>query len=281
MVTRFHMACAAPITTSSPVGNIQVRCKQCLNCRIYKQSALTLRCLLENATSLSAQFWTLTYADAPEIGDYGDFKSFLKRYRQWNRRRGNLSQIRYLGCGEYGSKSGRFHYHALIFNALHPDQDRSLTRLWPHGFVKIGTVTPASVRYTARYTLKFEAKGRESVAGWSQKPPLGSDGIKQVAAYMRANAYQLESAPTTCTISGKTYPMDRAMQIEFAEEFNPDWVSRHPDTGQRFLTKTSPLVAHHAYVEYHKLGDPIAQQRRRQLDRNTFFETARFTNERL
>ena len=75
---------------------------------------------------------------------------------------GNPKSIRYLGCGEYGHKTGRFHFHGLLFDGLTHLSQTCLTKLWPHGFVYIGTVTPASIRYTARYTLKFETKGKES-----------------------------------------------------------------------------------------------------------------------
>lgn len=274
------MACSAPITMATPYGNITTRCKQCLNCRIMKQSALTLRCLLENQYGSSASFWTLTYKDAPETGDYMDFSKFLNRFRSWNRRRGNKTPIRYLGVGEYGHKHGRFHYHALIWNALELIPETSLTRLWPHGFVYIGTVTPASIRYTARYTLKFETKGKESCAGWSRRPPLGSLGMKEVADYMLRNNYDLSEPPSTFAIDGRTYPLDNAMKIEFASVYEPSWIETNENTGQRTLRRSAVAAMMRHEIDL-KLGDPLEKERKRQEDRNTFFETARLVNERF
>jgi len=265
---------------SGPAGPITTRCKQCLNCRIFKQSSLTLRCLLENRSALSAEFWTLTYKDAPETGDYEDFKKFLKRLRARNRRAGNWTPLRYLGCGEYGHKSGRFHFHGLIWNGLKSIGETYPTELWPHGFVYIGTVTPASIRYTARYTLKFETKGQESCAGWSKRPPLGSHSMQKIAQRMLERGDKLTEPPTTFKLEGKTYPLDNAMRIEFAQIFDPTWISTN-DKGVRRLNTTTNEAMHRSYVTDKKLGDPIEAQRKHQEARNTFFETARLNNGKL
>ena len=268
------MACTCPITTATQYGNIQVGCKQCLSCRISRQSALSLRALLESRTTSSPLFWTLTYADAPEKGGWADFQKFMKRYRQWNLRKGNLLPIRYLGVGEYGTKTKRFHYHALTFNGLNPDkiphQTVSRTKLWPPGFVYIGTVTPGSIRYTARYCLKFQDVDHEPLAAWSKNPPLGADGIIELARYMRVHGYRLDGyTPTTLNIEGKTYRLDDTMRRLFAEEYHGSYEPR------------SPLSAHSRYRETLMFGDPIAQQTLRNEERNRFYETARFVNDHV
>lgn len=265
------MACHTPIVIKTGVGNIYVACRQCLSCRIRRQSALSLRALFEARTSLSADFWTLTYAMSPEALDYGDFSKFLKRLRKWNVEKGNLVPIRYLGVGEYGSKSGRPHFHALIFNSLSPLGEALHTRLWPHGFVYIGTVTPASVRYTARYCLKFEAKGREGVAHWSSKPTLGEPGMRELAAYMRMRGDNLSEAPILLRIEGHNYQLDNTMREVFEDEFN---------NGGEFK-KRSLLTCHDEYVLRLRYGDPIAAQRRKDEVRQQFFESARFVHEKL
>ena len=79
-----------------------------------------------------------------------------------------VNSIRYFACGEYGDKGGRPHYHAIVFNLDIPDKiyygmgsDGSpmfrsnwLERIWGHGNVIIGSVTPESAGYVARYTTK-------------------------------------------------------------------------------------------------------------------------------
>jgi hypothetical protein len=80
--------------------------------------------------------------------------------------------IRYFGCGEYGSTTQRPHYHFIYFGLPEfPDQrllnvrsvgsdkvrlytSEILQGLWTHGMVSIGEVNSASISYVARYTTK-------------------------------------------------------------------------------------------------------------------------------
>lgn len=212
------MSCVSPITIQTRMGPTTARCGGCVPCRIKRQSGLALRALFEARTSLSCDFWTLTYADAPEVLDYSDFSKFMKRYREWNRRQGATVRMRYLVCGEYGETSGRAHWHALIFNGLSQGQGHCHTKLWPHGSVFIGTVTPASVRYVTRYCLK-ESADRPAVANWSRDPALGEDGMRELARYMKNRGDKLEKAPLYLGIEGTKYPLDRKMREVFEEEF--------------------------------------------------------------
>lgn len=270
------LACIAPVTYSTPNGPIFGRCKQCLPCRIYKQSSLTLRCLLENHSALSGQFLTLTYKSAPAIGDYKDFQTFLKRYRALNRREGNPSSIRYLACGEYGTQSGRFHYHALIWNGLTFPDAVWQNRLWSQGFRYIGTVTPSSIRYTARYTLKFRDRSEAEIDGWSRSPPLGSVSMQSLGAKYRAEGHALPSPPTYLSMEGKTYPVDSAMQIAFAEGYQPDWVIRDA-RGTRKLAK-SFVDALRSYREVKLFGDPLEGLRRKSEKKSAFWERIAVSN---
>jgi hypothetical protein len=83
--------------------------------------------------------------------------------------------IRYYHCGEYGSKFGRPHYHALLFNFDFPDKvflkkapsgeylysSKILSDLWPLGHANIGSVTFQSAAYVARYIMK-KVNGNEA-----------------------------------------------------------------------------------------------------------------------
>lgn len=71
-------------------------------------------------------------------------------------------------CGEYGSKRGRPHFHALLFGVdFHEDRFKlalngshdlygspTLNNLWPHGFSYFGSVNFASASYVAGYAAK-------------------------------------------------------------------------------------------------------------------------------
>lgn len=281
------MPCASPVTIQSGHGPIQVRCKQCLSCRIQRQSGIALQAKMEDAVSLCGDFWTLTYQTSPEVLDYSDFSKFLKRLRKWNRTRGNPLPIRYLGVGEYGSKTGRPHFHALIFNSLPVSNQKalaaatlrkpsspegSLMRLWPHGFAYIGEVTPASINYTARYCLKFGLKGEEGMAHWSLKPVLGSGGIRELAAYMRKRGDKLTEPPSALRIEGKNYSCNEAMRTEFWREF----------TGNEDAKPSKRLaVRHMEWLANMRYGDPVAAQRRARANRDQFWESAQVIKETL
>ncbi|KAA6326489.1 hypothetical protein EZS27_024414, partial [termite gut metagenome] len=69
---------------------------------------------------------------------------------------------------EYGTKSGRPHYHMLLFNFPQDyDISRALAYAWPHGFFSVGEVTPASIHYTTKYVL-----GYANVPDYVDKPFL-------------------------------------------------------------------------------------------------------------
>lgn len=254
------MACQNPISRMGPAGPIRVACKQCLPCRISKQSSLTLRGLLENHSALSGQFVTLTYADAPEIGGYKDAQTFLNRLRSWNTRRGNSHPVRYLVCGEYGTQSGRFHYHALLWNSLTPPKADWESMLWPLGFAHTGQVTPASIRYTVRYTLDFRKKGEAHHAGWSRYPPLGGVTMRALGEKYRRRGHDLPGPPTTLKMDGRTYPVDNAMRIEFSEGYNPEWVTRSAN-GTRRLASVDAIGAHLEYRKTMIEGDELMAKR--------------------
>lgn len=113
-----------------------------------------------------SSFLTLTYKDSslPPDGSLrlADWQDFAKRVRHRN------GKFRFFHCGEYGTKSGRCHLHALIFG-LDWRYDRvfvkcakggeelfasaTLAELWPHGLHFLGEVTMESAAYVARYLM--------------------------------------------------------------------------------------------------------------------------------
>ena len=85
-----------------------------------------------------------------------------------NSKRKNRKPIRYINCGEYGPKTKRPHYHAVIWNFKPTDlrrhsRDRrgyfiytsdKINKIWGKGFVIIGNATTETVAYVARYCTK-------------------------------------------------------------------------------------------------------------------------------
>lgn len=71
-------------------------------------------------------------------------------------------------CGEYGEKTGRPHYHYVIFGYDFPDKykfkktrnghqlyrSNLLEKLWPYGYADIGACNFEMIAYIARYVTK-------------------------------------------------------------------------------------------------------------------------------
>lgn len=111
-------------------------------------------------------FVTLTFSDEhlpPDLSiSVRDIQLFMKRLRK------RSGRVRFYACGEYGDTDLRPHYHLLLFGYDFPDrkawsktasghlQYRSeiLESLWPFGFATVGSLTPESAGYCARYCMK-------------------------------------------------------------------------------------------------------------------------------
>lgn len=98
-----------------------------------------------------------------------DLQLFTKRLNESNRRSSARKGIRYYGCGEYGEKLGRPHYHLAVFGEEFSGdrypwrrspsghqlwRSPRLEKLWPHGNAEIGELTFESAAYIARYMMK-------------------------------------------------------------------------------------------------------------------------------
>lgn len=104
-----------------------------------------------------ALFITLTYDQKhyPSRGslDKVHVQNFLKRLRKKANAPG---QIRYYCVGEYGTRSGRPHYHLLLFGS----DVSAVRKAWVDskgesiGIVHCGRVTPASVAYCTKYVIQ-------------------------------------------------------------------------------------------------------------------------------
>lgn len=158
------------IVFSSKDGYIDLKmtvpCGQCVGCRLERSRQWAIRCVHESSLYESNCFITLTYNNEylpRDLSlDVSHFQKFMKRLRK---RFGE--GIRFFHCGEYGSKFGRPHYHAILFNFDFPDKylwkeengqklfrSKILEELWPFGHSSVGTATFESAAYVARYILK-------------------------------------------------------------------------------------------------------------------------------
>lgn len=158
------MKCISPLTFKKKGIVTTVPCGECGFCLKEKADAWYFRLKKELEVSKSAFFVTLTYSDE-NVPMYkgnqtlrrSDLKLFNKRLRTYNFRspwyEGKWGwKLKYYSVGEYGSKSGRPHYHMIVFN-MKPSLKSKLDKVWNLGFVHVGTVTNKSIRYVVDYVI--------------------------------------------------------------------------------------------------------------------------------
>lgn len=179
------MRCYSPLTAFQPLDGgplkfgkeppnhreIQIRCGQCIGCRLNKSQQWATRCVHEAQLHAENCFITLTYEDK-ELPEFGSLhKPHLQRFiKRLRKERGSL---RYYACGEYGDLTQRAHYHACLFGIDFHDKipyrklgehtlymSDQLTRIWGHGHTSVGSLTYETAAYTARYVTKKLTKGQ-------------------------------------------------------------------------------------------------------------------------
>lgn len=125
-------------------------------CLSNKRSEWAFRLEQEYKYSHSAQFVTLTY-DQKHVASNGSLvKKHLQDYLKRIRKKDESNYIRYYAVGEYGTRSGRPHYHLLLFNS----NEGYARSCWKDknekaiGLVHIGSVNGASVAYVLKYMVQ-------------------------------------------------------------------------------------------------------------------------------
>lgn len=172
------------------VGLVSVPCGKCVACRRRKQNEWAFRCMVEARHSASSYFVTLTYDDHYLPLSLSGQPTLVKEHLQKHIKdlRYRLGEIKFFGCGEYGDKFGRPHYHYLLFLKSHLDSDyveKSVTDCWKFGIIKVDTgVTPANARYCCKYSLKqvgFDyGDSITPFALMSRRPGIGNDFSKEI-----------------------------------------------------------------------------------------------------
>lgn len=166
--------CVAPRTITRRNKIDIVPCGRCLFCLSKKRADWSFRLTQELKGSTSAAFVTMTYTDETIPSDglsKRDVQLFFKKLRKVN-----SCKVRYYAVGEYGSRTHRAHYHAIVFNL---DRDLDILPLWSHGHIMLGTVTPASIHYVTKYVINKIDYDKNSdqnkpFALMSRRPGIGS-----------------------------------------------------------------------------------------------------------
>lgn len=146
---------------------MEVPCGHCETCKEAKMNSFVHRCKLETmAYDCKPLFLTLTYDELhkKECGVYlRDLQLFFKRLRVNLYRRGYRETLRYVAVSEYGHKTHRPHYHAIIWNLrqtnilAYREIKDIIVKSWSQGFCMFRFVDPSDDKcfyYTSKYLAK-------------------------------------------------------------------------------------------------------------------------------
>lgn len=202
--------------------SIQIPCRKCDACRLDYARQWSLKGLLEyQSFNECGCFITLTYDNEHlpsfDLADCAkDFQDFMKRLRKdysgcfpvTNKETGEITYpIRYLHCGEYGSKNGRPHHHAILFNFEFPDAtfrrfsdsgypiyfSKELLRLWSER-VWLGDYEEVEKTYTTKTGKTVKRKYKKKIYKYipKGKVEIGTvsyKSISYVARYVTKKVY--------------------------------------------------------------------------------------------
>ena len=173
----------------------QINCGNCIGCRIDYSREWANRGYLESLSYKNNYFVTLTYDDEHKPCEEElttsegitytdmdgiewngilvpkDLQLFMKRLRSnMTRKYGQKTPIRFMACGEYGSKTKSPHYHLILYNLQLPAdsfynprvnwenniyyQNHIIEEAWTEGISNIAEACWETIAYTARYITK-------------------------------------------------------------------------------------------------------------------------------
>lgn len=195
---------------------LQVPCGKCAGCRADRALAWSIRSYQEASLYPQNSFITLTYSDEhlPEKLVKKDLQDFFREIRKQD------IPIRYYACGEYGDRTNRPHYHALIFGQdfrfgteVKIDDQMymvpELSEIWGKGFVTCSDFSMATACYVAGYVGKKIGSECDSFQIMSRKPGIGFNWLRKF--------YRDIQKTNSVIIEGQEFPVPAAY-IRWAEE---------------------------------------------------------------
>lgn len=265
------MLCLDPQSygTSGPFA-----CGKCEGCRINRRRDWTARLLLHHAGHVGASaFVTLTYDDKhlPLINGVGtlsrgDAKNFCQRLRR------EIGDVRYVLVGEYGERTWRPHYHALLwYGDVGASAEWIVSRCWSEGYISVGEVSVESVQYTVSYILKrmvspedVRLEGRvPEFARFSHG--LGVSALVELKRVARVNGDGCFELPREFRLQGRVWPIPKYLRRKLEEDgyvFTRVSSEREEEAFVRSLSAGSRAVAWDSIIEFRSAVREELEKRR-------------------
>lgn len=169
--------------------------------------------------------------------------------------------IRYYAVGEYGSKSLRPHYHAIVFGIEIDDLEfykrnynnddlytsKKLEATWGKGFVTVGEVNAQTIGYTARYCMKKlkDDELQKYIEHVGIEPPFMtcSQGLgKQYYEENKESLLEFGEMIVEDKEGGKRYGIPRYYKTKLESEFNEEYAMQKEKKSQIFKRANRSLL---------------------------------------
>ncbi len=154
-------------TLAEPTQNatLVLPCGKCGACLRKRKNNWVFRLKQETKRSSTSCFITLTYAEIPlsKNGfptlikkDLQQFNRALRDAIRWDTSITLKSKLKYYAVGEYGTKSGRPHYHTIHFNLpeKYINNPQLIQNIWNKGHVMVAPSNGKTIQYVAKYVMK-------------------------------------------------------------------------------------------------------------------------------
>lgn len=225
------MRCISPMSVKNPSSNdskdrVVVPCGKCPACLKNHRNEWTQRVMFELQDCYNAFFVTLTYSDEYlpftdvaegvtirqiddiDISDGGKFQPSvnMRDLQLWIKKirkeiivtKDDLNyKFRYYLTSEYGPRTARPHYHAILFNVPERTPEFNTTNIklnvknflekhWQMGDIDVGDVTQASIHYVTGYVVSrgnYPPLAVKPFKMLSKRPGIGAEYLRKFGAY--------------------------------------------------------------------------------------------------
>lgn len=248
-------------------GNLRFPCGKCIECLKKRASDWALRAQHEISEHPDNCFITLTYNDEHLPSHYlvkKDFQDFAKRLRKHLAHK----KIKIMYSGEYGSRTYRPHFHAIIFGWSPPQwkylkdtpkgnkifTSPSLEKLWTKGFSSLSEANAQTAYYIAAYNLKGKTRTHLINGEYVELTDFfqASQGIGKTF---------LEKNMDTLINQGKPLPR---YYIKKLQEKNPSLHIRYENNVQEYLAN-NPYRSN-----YDRYATQVYEMQKKSLTQNEF-----------
>lgn len=248
---------------------LQFPCRKCLACRLNMAREKAIRCIHEAKMHDQNMFLTLTY-DQDNLGDgrlhYIDFQLFMKKLLKHANKnihcKENRIHIPFMVTGEYGDKTKRPHWHAIIFNYRPTDakkkythhtgetvyESEEISKLWGKGLIEFASVNLETAGYVARYAAKKLGHGNDQDHDYH---PIHKTSSKRAIGKSFLEKYYLDifNAGFVVLPNGQKASIPR-YYVDWLKKNHPEKFEEYASTLRLDASKLAEQKEHELHNEY-------------------------------